>query len=167
MSLFALASIVGSALGATAMAWVDEDPRLGWRWIQWIQGAATIVLLPVMWVVMKETRGTPHPLLVRHRIEADVVRIMSSLRHPDQDRPQAPPGYGQELQVESGTVASADDAARQAVGVETVRDAVLGTSGCAVLALGRIRVGASLRSQSSPLPLPLPPFLYQTTFSAC
>jgi len=39
MSLFALASIVGSAVGATAMAWVDMDPRLGWRWIQWINGA--------------------------------------------------------------------------------------------------------------------------------
>ncbi|KAL7410593.1 major facilitator superfamily domain-containing protein [Mrakia frigida] len=58
MSLFALASIVGSAVGATFMAWVDMDPRLGWRWIQWINGAMTIVLLPLMFVVMKETRAS-------------------------------------------------------------------------------------------------------------
>ena len=58
MALFALCSIVGSAIGATAFAYVDMAPHLGWRWIQWIQGIVTIVQLPVMWVVMKETRAS-------------------------------------------------------------------------------------------------------------
>jgi MFS family permease len=56
MALFALAAIVGSAIGATAFAYVDTS--LGWRWIQWIQGAVTIALLPMMVVVMKETRAS-------------------------------------------------------------------------------------------------------------
>ena len=37
MSIFALCAISGIGLGPLMAGWVEMDPRLGWRWIQWIQ----------------------------------------------------------------------------------------------------------------------------------
>lgn len=36
MSIFTLTAISGVAVGPVAAGWIDMDPRLGWRWIQWI-----------------------------------------------------------------------------------------------------------------------------------
>lgn len=37
MSIFSLAAIGGTGLGAVMAGWVEMNPHLGWRWIQWIQ----------------------------------------------------------------------------------------------------------------------------------
>lgn len=37
MSIFSFCAIFGTGLGATTMVFVEVDPRLGWRWVWWIQ----------------------------------------------------------------------------------------------------------------------------------
>lgn len=37
MSLFAVAALGGTGLGPVVAGWVEMNPRLEWRWIQWIQ----------------------------------------------------------------------------------------------------------------------------------
>lgn len=37
MSILALTAFVGTGLGPVTMSWVEANPRLEWRWIQWIQ----------------------------------------------------------------------------------------------------------------------------------
>lgn len=37
MSLFAVAAIGGTGFGPIYAGWVEMNPRLEWRWIQWIQ----------------------------------------------------------------------------------------------------------------------------------
>jgi MFS family permease len=58
MSLFALAAIFGTGFGPFWAGFVEGNPSLGWRWIQYIQaiytGAGFIVLL----LFLKETRGS-------------------------------------------------------------------------------------------------------------
>ncbi|KAF8074570.1 MFS polyamine transporter [Lyophyllum atratum] len=56
MSMFAVAALGGTGLGPVLAGWINENPRLEWRWIQWIQMilcGAYFVLLPVL---MTETR---------------------------------------------------------------------------------------------------------------
>lgn len=36
MAFFALAAIGGTGLGPVGAGWIEMDPRLEWRWIQWI-----------------------------------------------------------------------------------------------------------------------------------
>ncbi|PPQ69601.1 hypothetical protein CVT26_001589 [Gymnopilus dilepis] len=58
MSFFAVTAVGGTGLGPAFAGWIEMNPRLGWRWIQWIQMiicAAFLVLLPF---VMKETRAS-------------------------------------------------------------------------------------------------------------
>jgi hypothetical protein len=37
MAAFGAVAIGSTGLGAVVMAWVEANPRLEWRWIQWIQ----------------------------------------------------------------------------------------------------------------------------------
>ena len=37
MALFSIAAIGGTGLGPVASGWIEMNPHLGWRWIQWIQ----------------------------------------------------------------------------------------------------------------------------------
>jgi MFS family permease len=37
MALFSLAAIGGAGLGPLMSGWIEVNPHLGWRWIQWIQ----------------------------------------------------------------------------------------------------------------------------------
>ncbi|GLB43233.1 putative major facilitator superfamily protein [Lyophyllum shimeji] len=56
MSIFAVAALGGTGLGPVMAGWIEVNPRLEWRWIQWIQMiifAAYFILLPV---VLTETR---------------------------------------------------------------------------------------------------------------
>lgn len=36
MSIYSLAAVGGTGLGPVVAGWVEMNPRLGWRWIQWI-----------------------------------------------------------------------------------------------------------------------------------
>ena len=37
MSIFSAAALGGTGLGPVVAGWVELNPKLGWRWIQWIQ----------------------------------------------------------------------------------------------------------------------------------
>lgn len=37
MALFSLAAIGGAGLGPLMSGWIEVNPHLEWRWIQWIQ----------------------------------------------------------------------------------------------------------------------------------
>ncbi|KAJ7147629.1 MFS polyamine transporter [Mycena crocata] len=58
MSIFTAAVFAGNALGPVVSGWVEENPHLGWRWIQYIHmicfGACMILLL----TVTQETRSS-------------------------------------------------------------------------------------------------------------
>jgi MFS family permease len=74
MSLYALGIIASMGLGPTIAGWIEANPSMGWRWIQWIHvmcGVISFRLIPVyhscsvsgMYVVsvllfMTETRST-------------------------------------------------------------------------------------------------------------
>ena len=36
MSIFSVAAVGFTGLGAVAAGWIDVNRHLGWRWIQWI-----------------------------------------------------------------------------------------------------------------------------------
>lgn len=46
MSLFAVAALGGTGLGPVVAGWVEMNPRLEWRWIQWIQMMYIFFLRP-------------------------------------------------------------------------------------------------------------------------
>ena len=46
MALFSVTSIGATGLGPVAAGWVEMNPSLGWRWIQWIS---------MMYVVLDST----------------------------------------------------------------------------------------------------------------
>ncbi|KAF8062206.1 MFS polyamine transporter [Lyophyllum atratum] len=56
MTMFTVASIAGTGLGPVWSGWVEMNPRLEWRWIQWIQMILCSGLLISIPIVMKETR---------------------------------------------------------------------------------------------------------------
>lgn len=56
MAVFALMAITGTALAPVFMSWVEANPRLEWRWIQWIQIIVVGVYLPVL-PFLPETRA--------------------------------------------------------------------------------------------------------------
>ncbi|KAF9444904.1 MFS general substrate transporter [Macrolepiota fuliginosa MF-IS2] len=58
MAIFSVAALGGNGIGPAVAGWVSMNPRLGWRWIQWIQlmvAGLYLVLLPFL---LKETRST-------------------------------------------------------------------------------------------------------------
>ena len=36
MSVFAIMALIGPGVGCTASGWIEQNPHLEWRWIQWI-----------------------------------------------------------------------------------------------------------------------------------
>ena len=41
MALFATAAIFGTGVGPVWAGWVEQNPNLGWRWIQYLQAIYT------------------------------------------------------------------------------------------------------------------------------
>jgi MFS family permease len=37
MAIFSVAALSGTGLGPLAAGWIEMNPKLEWRWIQWIQ----------------------------------------------------------------------------------------------------------------------------------
>ncbi|KIM88106.1 hypothetical protein PILCRDRAFT_62793 [Piloderma croceum F 1598] len=58
MSIYSLAAVGGTGLGPAVAGWVELNPRLQWRWIQWIHMILTGAVLLLVIVLMKETRST-------------------------------------------------------------------------------------------------------------
>ena len=65
MAVFALMAITGTAVAPVFMSWVEANPRLEWRWIQWIQIIIVGVYLPVL-PFLPETRAA---VLLRKQAE--------------------------------------------------------------------------------------------------
>ncbi|KZT21181.1 MFS general substrate transporter [Neolentinus lepideus HHB14362 ss-1] len=57
MSIFAVAAIAASGLGPAATGWVEQNPHLEWRWIQWISLIITGTYALTIPILMKETRS--------------------------------------------------------------------------------------------------------------
>ncbi|KAF7966704.1 hypothetical protein HWV62_37334, partial [Athelia sp. TMB] len=58
MSIYALVAVGGTGLGPVAAGWIEMNPHLQWRWIQWIHMILTGVVLLLVIIFMKETRST-------------------------------------------------------------------------------------------------------------
>ncbi|KAJ7089879.1 MFS polyamine transporter [Mycena belliarum] len=58
MAIFSLAALGGTGLGPVIAGWIEKNPKLEWRWIQWVQmiicGAYSL-LVPL---IMRETRSS-------------------------------------------------------------------------------------------------------------
>ena len=59
MSIFVLAAIGGIGGGAVIGGWIEMNPHLGWRWIQWIQMMYVLCALePNNWPTVEQV--LPH-----------------------------------------------------------------------------------------------------------
>ncbi|KAF8074571.1 MFS polyamine transporter [Lyophyllum atratum] len=58
MSVFVLIAIGGTGLGPVYAGWIELNPHLGWRWIQWIQMILCAIYLVLLPLVLKETRSS-------------------------------------------------------------------------------------------------------------
>ncbi|KAF5362093.1 hypothetical protein D9756_002704 [Leucocoprinus leucothites] len=58
MAIFSFTSIFNLGMGAIMAGWIEMNPKLGWRWIQWVQmtWAGAFVLTILLW--FPETRST-------------------------------------------------------------------------------------------------------------
>lgn len=58
MGLFALGAIFGTGFGPFWAGFVEGNTSLGWRWIQYIQAIYTGAGFIVLFIFLKETRGS-------------------------------------------------------------------------------------------------------------
>lgn len=58
MALFSSVTLYGTCFGSIVSAYTSVNPRLGWRWVFWLQLILNAVLFLVLCVVLKETRGS-------------------------------------------------------------------------------------------------------------
>ncbi|TFY78557.1 hypothetical protein EWM64_g5454 [Hericium alpestre] len=58
MAIFSLVALGGTAVGPIAAGWIDMNPHMGWRWIQWIHVIFTGMDMLALCLIGKETRKT-------------------------------------------------------------------------------------------------------------
>ncbi|KAJ8586462.1 MFS general substrate transporter [Rhizopogon salebrosus TDB-379] len=58
MSLYALGIIASMGLGPTIAGWIEANPSMGWRWIQWIHVIVSGMYVVSVLLFMTETRST-------------------------------------------------------------------------------------------------------------
>ncbi|KAJ7708906.1 MFS polyamine transporter [Mycena rosella] len=58
MSIFSLAALAGTGMGPVVSGWIEMNPKLEWRWVQWIQMIICGVYSLVVPLVMRETRSS-------------------------------------------------------------------------------------------------------------
>ncbi|OCF32630.1 drug transporter [Kwoniella heveanensis BCC8398] len=63
-AMFSFTAIAGSGLGPVMFCWVESDSRLEWRWVWWIQSIMIAVFIPVISLILRETR---EPIILRRR----------------------------------------------------------------------------------------------------
>ncbi|KAF9461064.1 major facilitator superfamily domain-containing protein [Collybia nuda] len=57
MSIFVLSAIGGTGLGPIVAGWIEMNPQLEWRWIEWIQMMLCGFYLVLLPFILKETRS--------------------------------------------------------------------------------------------------------------
>lgn len=58
MALFATGAIFGTGVGPVFAGWIEQNRKLEWRWISYVQAIYTGFILIVLLLFLKETRGT-------------------------------------------------------------------------------------------------------------
>ncbi|KAF8159888.1 MFS polyamine transporter [Crassisporium funariophilum] len=58
MAIFALTAVGGTGLGPVVAGWIEMNPKLEWKWIQWIQMIIAAIYLVLVPLVMRETRSS-------------------------------------------------------------------------------------------------------------
>ncbi|OCH96367.1 MFS general substrate transporter [Obba rivulosa] len=58
MAVFSVAAFTGVGLGPIMSGWIESNPHLEWRWIQWIHLIMSGVFIVIAFVFMKETRSS-------------------------------------------------------------------------------------------------------------
>ncbi|KAG2142857.1 major facilitator superfamily domain-containing protein [Suillus bovinus] len=71
MSFYTLAALSSAGLGPMVAGWIEANPSLQWRWIQWIQAIATGACSISMLLVLKETRSTVILAHMARRVRKD------------------------------------------------------------------------------------------------
>ncbi|KAJ3477006.1 hypothetical protein NLI96_g10762 [Meripilus lineatus] len=57
MAMFSIAAIASTGIGPVVAGWIEMNPRLEWRWIQWIHLIVTGIFAASIPLLMKETRS--------------------------------------------------------------------------------------------------------------
>ncbi|KAF5363708.1 hypothetical protein D9756_001127 [Leucocoprinus leucothites] len=68
MSIFSIVALAGNGFGPLIAGWIELNPRLEWRWIQWIQliyAGTYVILIPF---ILHETRSTIVIKKIAHRL---------------------------------------------------------------------------------------------------
>ncbi|KAF4576949.1 hypothetical protein EYR36_004933 [Pleurotus pulmonarius] len=85
MALFSAAAVGGTGVGPIFAGWIEMNPRLDWRWIQWVQliysGAYTLILP----FIVTETRS----VILINRIASKKRKEAKRNGDPDYDRIRA------------------------------------------------------------------------------
>ncbi|KAJ7777218.1 MFS polyamine transporter [Mycena metata] len=58
MAIFSVAALGGTGLGPLISGWIEMNPRLEWRWIEWIQMIICGTYSIVVPMIMRETRSS-------------------------------------------------------------------------------------------------------------
>ncbi|THU86241.1 MFS polyamine transporter [Dendrothele bispora CBS 962.96] len=58
MCIFAVAALGGTGWGPLFAGWIEMNPKLQWRWIQWVQLIVCAVYLIMVPFIMRETRSS-------------------------------------------------------------------------------------------------------------
>jgi hypothetical protein len=56
--MFAFCAVFGTGIAPVGMSWVEQNHKLEWRWIQWIQIILVGAYFPFVPLLMPETRST-------------------------------------------------------------------------------------------------------------
>ncbi|KAF8884047.1 major facilitator superfamily domain-containing protein [Gymnopilus junonius] len=58
MSIFSLMALGGTGLGPVFAGWIEMNPKLEWRWIQWVEMIICALFLVLLPFVLTETRSS-------------------------------------------------------------------------------------------------------------
>ncbi|OJA21197.1 hypothetical protein AZE42_01355 [Rhizopogon vesiculosus] len=71
MSIFSLTILSSMGLGPTIAAWIEANPSLGWRWIQWVHVIVTGVYFISVCLFMEETRSAVILINIARKVRKD------------------------------------------------------------------------------------------------
>ncbi|OAX41055.1 MFS general substrate transporter [Rhizopogon vinicolor AM-OR11-026] len=71
MSIFSLTILSSMGLGPTVAAWIEANPSLGWRWIQWVHVIVTGVYFISVCLFMEETRSAVILIGIARKVRKD------------------------------------------------------------------------------------------------
>lgn len=92
MSIFSAAALGGTGLGPVVAGWIELNPKLEWRWIQWIQMMRVYFSFPKWWFNIHLHRNCGAysvlvPLIMREtRSSILLTRLAKKIRKETGDR---------------------------------------------------------------------------------